>query len=226
MVAVRHGSPWLVGVSGLCPGIGCRGAWRARPGQARCLPAWVVIGAGWGRLTRAGESGKKVRGGGHGALGVGRRCADRVPAWEEAPVIHPVARGGPGCRAVLGGSINLTAVLIDAEKEARHRSELARACTSRPGERESGVSWRWSCRLGQLAVVVVGVRLVVEAADLAVAQSVVAKGEDLAGDRDLGDAAPAALGDPLEGGAQGPAAGTTRLGSPTSATTRSRRPRP
>ena len=89
--------------------------------------------------------------------------------------------------------------LIDAEKEARHRSELARACTSRPRERESGVSWRWSCGLGQLLVVVVVVGgLVFEAADLAVAEPVVAEGEDLAGDGDLGDVAPAALGDPLE----------------------------
>ncbi len=124
--------PEIVGVLGLCPGLV---AWLpGEPGRVkrRVLRAWV-IGAGWWRLTRAGESGRR-RGGGHGALGVGRRFAERVPAWEEAPVIHPVARGGPECRAVLGGSINLTAVLfIDVEKEARHRSELARACTSRPG---------------------------------------------------------------------------------------------
>jgi hypothetical protein len=58
---------------------------------------------------------------------VGRRFADRVPAWEEAPVIHPVARGGPECRAVLGGSIKRAAVLLEWEEEARHRSELGRA---------------------------------------------------------------------------------------------------
>jgi hypothetical protein len=186
----------VVGVSGLRPGLvdhlpGELG-WVKRGG----LWAWVV-GAGWWRLTRAGESGRE--GGGHGARGVGRRFADCVPAWEEAPVIHPVARGGPECRAVLGGSINLTAVLLESEKEARHRSELARACTSRPRARECGVSWRWSCGLGQLVVVVVvDVRLVFEAADLAVAQPVVAEGEDLAGDCDLGDVAPAAFSDPLE----------------------------
>ena len=164
--------------------------------KRRVVRAWV-IDAGWWRLTRAGESGME-RGGGHGALGVGRRFADRVAAWEEAPVIHPVARGGPECRAVLGGSINLTAVRLELEKEARHRSELARACTSRPGERKSGcVGWGWSCRVGQLVVVVVG-GLVFEAADFAVAQPVVAEGEDLAGDGDLGDVAPAALGDPVE----------------------------
>src|SRR5919204_1447191 len=89
----------------------CDVAGRARPGQAPCFGGWA-IGAGWGRLTRAGESGRGV-GGGHGALGVGRRFADRVAAWEEAPVIHPVARGGPGCRAVLGGSIKWAAVLLD-----------------------------------------------------------------------------------------------------------------
>jgi HSP20 family protein len=31
---------------------------------------------------------------------VGCRFVDGGPAWEEAPVIHSVARGGPGCRAV------------------------------------------------------------------------------------------------------------------------------
>jgi hypothetical protein len=94
---------------------------------------------------------------------------------------------------VLGGSINLTAVQLELEKEARHRSELARACTSRPRERESGVSWRCSCGFGQLVVVVVVAGLVFEAADLAVPEPVVAEGEDLAGDRDLGDVAPAAF---------------------------------
>jgi hypothetical protein len=49
--------------------------------------------------------------------------------------------------------------------------------------------------------------LVGEAADLAVAQPVVAEGEDLAGNRDLGDLAAAAFGDPLVLGAQRPAAG-------------------
>jgi hypothetical protein len=199
----------IVGVSGLCPGLV---AWLpGEPGRVkrRGLRAWV-IGAGWWRLTRAGESGRE-RVGGHGALGIGRRFAFGVPAWEEAPVIHPVARGGPECRAVLGGSINPTAVLIDAEKEARRRSELARACTSRPRARECGVSWRWSCGLGQLLVVTVFDARLVEAADLAVAQAVVAEGEDLPGDRDLGDVAPAAFGDPLEGGAQWTAAGRDLL---------------
>ena len=77
---------------------------------------------------RAGECGGE-RGGGHGALVVGRRFADCVAAWEEAPVIHPVARGGPECRAVLGGSINLTAVPLSEEIDDRHRKEHARACT-------------------------------------------------------------------------------------------------
>ena len=112
------------------------------------------------------------------AVRLGRRLQSSIRfAW-----------GGPECRAVLGGSINLTAVLLELEKEARHRSELARACTSRPLERKSGVSWCWwSCRLGQFGVVVVIDGLVFEAADLAVPEPVVAEGEDLAGDRDLGE---------------------------------------
>src|ERR1700733_13920629 len=95
--------PVMVGVSGLCPGLV---AWlpgepgRVKRGAAR---AWVV-GAGWWRLTRAGESGREG-GGFYGGLGVGCRFADCVPAGEEAPVIHSVALGGPGCRAVPGGSI-------------------------------------------------------------------------------------------------------------------------
>ena len=36
-------------------------------------------------------------------LGAGARAAGS--AWEEAPVIHSVALGGPVCRAVPGGSI-------------------------------------------------------------------------------------------------------------------------
>ena len=197
--------PEVVGVLGLRPGLV---AWLpGEPGRVKSggWRAWVV-GAGWSRLTRVGESGRE-RGGAHGALGVGRRFADRVSAWEEAPVIHPVARGGPECRAVLGGSINLTAVLLDVGREARHRSELARACTSRPDcARESGVNWCGSCGLGKLVVVVVD-GLVFEAADLAVPEPVVAEGEDLAGDRDLGDVASAAFGDPLEHRAQRTAAG-------------------
>ena len=113
--------------------------------------------------------------------GAGSLTAFRL--GRKAPVIHPVARGGPGCRAVPGGSIKTGGRPFRLGEEARHRSELARACTSRPRERESGVGWRWSCRLGQLVVVVVvDVRLVFEAADLAVPEPVVAEGEDLAGD--------------------------------------------
>jgi hypothetical protein len=53
--------------------------------------------------------------------------------------------------------------------------------------------------------------LVVEAPDLAVVQAVVAEGEDVAGDRDLGDAAAAAFGDPFVLGSERPAAGGDRL---------------
>jgi hypothetical protein len=176
---------------------------RARPVGSSAVRVGRASRRRWWALDAAGRVWHWVRRRAQGALVVGRRFADCVPAWEEAPVIHSVARGGPECRAVLGGSINPTAVLLDvAEEEARHRSELARACTSRPrGARESVVSWRWSCGLGQFVVVVVDRGLVFEAADLAVAQPVVAEGEDLAGDRDLRDLAPAAFGDPLEHGA-------------------------
>ena len=70
--------------------------------KRRVLRAWV-IGAGCGRLTRVGESGRER--GVSWARGVGRRFAGGVPAWEVAPVIHSVAVGGPVCRAVPGGSI-------------------------------------------------------------------------------------------------------------------------
>ena len=115
LVVVRHGSPWLIGVWGFAPDWlpSCPGELvRVKRGVLR---AWV-FGAGCGRLTRAGESGRWGRGGAHGDLEVWRRFADGVAAWEEAPVIHPVARGGPGCRAVLGGSIKRAAVLLELGK--------------------------------------------------------------------------------------------------------------
>ena len=50
--------------------------------------------------------------GGHGLRLVGRLVAGRgLGGFGEAPVIHPVALGGPVCRAVLGGSIKTAAVL-------------------------------------------------------------------------------------------------------------------
>jgi hypothetical protein len=77
-------------------------------GQASAAVA-EVIDAGW-RLTRRAESGSDVAAVAQGGLGVGSRFADGVTAGEKAPVIHPVALGGPGCRAVLGGSIKWAAV--------------------------------------------------------------------------------------------------------------------
>src|SRR5437763_5025451 len=112
-------------VAGRRPGLGARSpgerAWVKRPGLRAGM-----IAAGGGRLTWAGEAGRES-GGCHGARGVGRRFADCVPGWDVAPVIHSVARGGPECRAGLGGSIKWATVLV---REARHRNELARACTS------------------------------------------------------------------------------------------------
>src|SRR6266540_1442522 len=59
---------------------------------------------------------------------------DSGSPFKEMKVIHSVALGGPECRAGLGGSIKWAAVRL---VEARHRSELARACASwragRPG---------------------------------------------------------------------------------------------
>ena len=127
MVAVNGECRVFAGVPGLCPGLVVQ--LPGEPGRVKrhVSRAWV-IGAGWGRLTRAGESGTEC-GGGHGALGVGRRFADCVPAWEEAPVIHPVARGGPGCRAVLGGSIKRAAVLLEVER----RPDIDVMCSRRSG---------------------------------------------------------------------------------------------
>ena len=125
-------APGMTGVSGLCPGLVAQLPGELGRVKRGVLGAWV-LGAGWWRLTRPGESGREKRRGGHGALGVGRRFADCVAVWDVAPVIHPVARGGPECRAGLGGSIKWATVLV---REARHRNELARACTSlgsRPG---------------------------------------------------------------------------------------------
>jgi hypothetical protein len=58
LVAVRHGSPWLIGVLGLCPGLV---AWLPEElggVKRRVLRAWV-IGAGCGRLTRVSSSGRE-----------------------------------------------------------------------------------------------------------------------------------------------------------------------
>jgi hypothetical protein len=135
-------------------------------------------------------------------IGVGRRFAGGVPAWVEAPVIHPVARGGPGCRAVPGGSIKTGGRPFRLGEEARHRSELARACISRFGVERKLVGVG-SCSLRQ----VVGRGLLGQSADLAIAQAVVAEGKDLPGERDSGELAAAAFGDPLVLGAPWAAAG-------------------
>ena len=66
-----------------------------------------------------------------------------------------------------GAQSRPAAVLLSFEEEARHGSELALACTSRPViGRKLVAGLAGSCGLGQL-VVVVGVGLVFEAADLA-----------------------------------------------------------
>jgi hypothetical protein len=99
-----------------------------------------------------------------------------------------------------GAQSRPAAVLFTDEQETRHRSELALAGTSRPGERKLVGE---SCGFGE----VVGGGLLGQAADFAVAEPVVAEGEDLAGDRDFGDLGAAALGDPFVVRPQRPAAG-------------------
>jgi hypothetical protein len=117
---------FVCGIGVVIIGIRCRGrgfgavprtslqSCRARPVGSSAVCACRDSRRRWWRLTRRVESGIGLgrRSWVHGALVVGGRFADRVPAREEAPVIHSVALGGPECRAVLGGSINLTAVLL------------------------------------------------------------------------------------------------------------------
>src|SRR5271165_734790 len=63
-------------------------------------------------------------------LGAGSLTAFRLRSW--APVIHPVALGGPECRAVLGGSIKGSAVLWERGHD-KHRA--------RPSVRIAPWSW-------------------------------------------------------------------------------------
>ena len=142
---------------------------------------------------------------GHGLREVGRLAAGS--GWGcggDAPVIHPAARGGPECRAGLGGSIKWAAVPC-------WRGQTFN--TSSPEQRERGVRGAGHVQVvdGRSCRRLDGTRArrprSLEAADLAVAQAVVAEGEHAPGERDLGDVPAAALGDPLECGAQCAAAG-------------------
>jgi hypothetical protein len=170
-------------------------AWRVkRPARGQRFSAPV-----WWRLTRRVESG----------IGVGRWLGLRGLWWLGAGSLTALRLGRRLQSSIRSRRADQSVVCCSGAQSIRRpscsvwrrrrpdkppRSELARACTSRPGgERKSGVSWRRSCGLGQLVVFVVGA--VGQAADLAVAQPVVAECEDLAGDRDLGDLAPAAFGD-------------------------------
>ena len=168
----------------------------------------------WWRLTRRVESGIWIGQGGVGVRGlwwsgVGARAAGRRGRRLQSSIRSRWAdQGVVRCQ---GAQSRPAAVLFTGVQEARHRSELALACTSRPlVERKLGGGWRRSCGVRQLVVDVVG--LVGQAADLAVAQAVVAEGEDLAGDGDSRDLAAAAFGDPFVLGAQRPAAGGGVLG--------------
>jgi hypothetical protein len=90
--------------------------------------------------------------------------------------------------------------------EAMTNVELARACASRRcrGRKPCCVSAR-RCSCGNRQLLFrARAAAARQATDLSVAQAVVGEGEDLARDGDLGDLAPAALGDPLELLAQRP----------------------
>src|SRR6266540_5541708 len=128
------------------------------------------------------------------------------------PVIHSAARGGPECLAGLGGSIKWAAVsrVVGGERPLTTH-ELARAAAvhrrARRRRHSRGGSSRDRRRSERARL-----RPRCQATDLSVAQAVVAEGEDLACDRDLGDLPAAALGDALVGGAERTAAGGRVLG--------------
>src|SRR4051794_10658950 len=91
--------------------------------------------------------------------------------------------------------------------------ELARACASR--RRRGRNPWCVSARRGSCSrQLLFRARATAarQATDLSVAQAVVAEGEDLARDGDLGDLGAAALGDALEEVAQWAGAGGDLLG--------------
>lgn len=84
------------------PRLRCGVAGRGLAGQARPV-GWQGRAAPVAALDAAGRVWQSLRVRvAHGALVVGGRFADCLPAGDFAPVIHPVARGGPECRAVLG----------------------------------------------------------------------------------------------------------------------------
>ncbi len=140
--------------------------------------------------------------------------------WISATTTGPTRDGwrrpcGPGrARVSCGARVSVRTcgrpVHVCLVEEARRRSELALAGTSRRGERKLGGG---SCRHRE--VVVGGV--VGEAANLAVAEAVVAEGQDLASDCDSRDLAAAAFGDSFALGAQRPAAGGYVLAASVSA---------
>src|SRR3954468_19925818 len=127
----------------------------------------------------------------------------------EAPVIHPVALGGPECQAVLGGSIKTAAVLDWGGQKYERARPSVRKLWIGPGEQPS--PRRQSLRRRHDFQRARPTRPL-EATDLAVAQAVETQREDLAGDGDLGDLAAAAPGDALEVLAQRAAALAGLLG--------------
>ncbi len=76
---------------------------------------------------------------GHGLRGVGLLAAGGGSgSCGEAPVIHPAARGGPECRAGLGGSIKWAAVLVGARPDKHASSPEQRKVSGARG------AFKWS----------------------------------------------------------------------------------
>jgi hypothetical protein len=78
--------------------------------RAEHKPWWILACGDASMFVIHDEAGLSQ---GHGLRGIGRLAAGG--GWGvcgDAPVIHPAARGGPECRAELGGSIKWAAVLV------------------------------------------------------------------------------------------------------------------
>ena len=127
------------------------------------------------------------------------------------------------CRAGLGGSIKYGGRPLAGE--ARHRNELARAGASL-GLGRGRNQGRGGGHDDAAVTFIALARPDGQATDLAVAQAVVAEGEDLAGDGDLGDLAAAAFGDAFEVSRSGPPPWLAFWAASTSAQRSGREPSP
>src|SRR5262249_29302421 len=141
---------------------------------------------------------------GHGLRGVGRLAAGGGSGCcGDAPVIHPAARGGPECRAGLGGSIKWAAVACwRGQTFMRARPSGAKRWSGTRGRVQVVDGRSWRRRGGERA----RRPPTLQGKGLGGAQGVITEREHAASERDLGDVATAAFGDSLEGGAQRAAA--------------------